>query len=132
MRTGCRAETKTGRACQMAPLMGSEWCFAHDPHRTADRARARRRGGLNRRTPKARVDVLGVPRLRSVDAVQDLLDGAVRDTLLQENSGQRSRALGYLAGLVLKSLEVGQIENRLSELEDRVRIDERVSTRRSR
>lgn len=42
----------------------------------------------------------------------------MRDTLLQENSAQRSRTLGYLSGLLLKALEVGEFESRLDMLEN--------------
>jgi hypothetical protein len=41
MTHGCRAETKTGKPCRMAPLKGSDWCFAHDPDRVSERAVAR-------------------------------------------------------------------------------------------
>ena len=55
--------------------------------------------------------------LRTVGAVQEPMEGAVADTLLQENSAQRSRTIGYLAGLALKALEVGELEERLAALE---------------
>ena len=94
----------------------SGWCFVHDPSRGRERAQARKKGGRNRRAPK----VKGRPdeiRLRSVEAVQKLLERTVADTLAQENSAQRSRTLGYLAGLALKALEVGELEERLTALE---------------
>ena len=56
-------------------------------------------------------------RLRDVASVQEVIEEAVRDTLAQPNSAQRSRALGYLAGIALKALEVGELEARLAALE---------------
>ena len=94
----------------------SGWCFNHDPAKGRERAQARKKGGRNRQTPKAGADAQ-VVLLRSVGAVQELLEGAVADTLLQENSAQRSRTIGYLAGLALKALEVGELEARLAALE---------------
>ena len=116
----CAGKNKRGEPCGMAPLTGSEWCFAHDPARGRDRAKARKKGGHNRRTPKvSQIDAEQVC-LRTVEAVQELLEGAVADTLGQENSAQRSRTLGYLAGLALKALEVGELEQRMAALEQLV------------
>ena len=94
----------------------SGWCFNHDPAKGRERAKARKKGGRNRQTPKAGGEAQ-VVLLRSVGAVQELLEGAVADTLVQENSARRSRTIGYLAGLALKALEVGELEDRLAALE---------------
>jgi len=100
----------------MPPLEGSRYCFAHDPARAGDRAAARKRGGRNRRTPPDATPAREV-RLRDVGSVQALLEETVSTTLAQENSGQRSRTLGYLLGLALKALEVGKLEDCLAALE---------------
>ena len=60
------------------------------------------------------------PQLRNVGSVQALIERAVGDTLVQENSAQRSRTLGYLAGMALRALEVGELEERLTALEARL------------
>lgn len=56
-------------------------------------------------------------RLRSPDDVLALLERVMSDTLHLENGASRSRAIGYLAGLALKALEIGEIEERLAALE---------------
>ena len=94
----------------------SGWCFSHDPARASERARARKKGGLNRRVPKTERERSEI-QLRSVASVQEVIETAVADTFLQQNSVQRSRTLGYLAGLALKALEVGELEERLAILE---------------
>ena len=116
----CRASNKRGEPCGMAPG-ASGWCFAHDPARGRERAKARKKGGRNRRAPKIGSQPEEV-RLRSVDAVQVLLERTVADTLAQENSAQRSRTLGYLVGMALKALEVGELEERLTILETSMKI----------
>jgi hypothetical protein len=45
------------------------------------------------------------------------LEIAVLDTLSQENSLSRSRTLAYLVQMALKTLEVGNLEERLEALE---------------
>ena len=111
----CKAKNRRAEPCRMA-AGESGLCFAHDPAKGRERAKARKKGGRNRQTPKAGSDAQNV-QLRSVGAVQALIEGAVADTLLQENSAQRSRTIGYLAGLALKALEIGEMEERLAALE---------------
>ena len=72
----CTATTADGKRCRAPALQGRPFCFAHDPEKAEERADARRRGGYNRRTPKA-TDPDGYPtRLRSVGDVQAVLERA--------------------------------------------------------
>jgi hypothetical protein len=100
----------------MAPLQDSEYCWAHDPASAVQRAKARRLGGKNRRTPAA-VLPNGPITLRDVANIQVVLEGAVTDTLVQSNSSQRSRTLGYLLGIALDAIERGTLEERVGALE---------------
>ena len=104
----------------MAPIAGSPYCFAHSPDRARERAEARKLGGRNRQTTGATGSPSEPVRLRDVRSVQALIESAVSDTLVQENSAQRSRTLGYLAGIALRALEVGELEDRLAALEARL------------
>ncbi len=100
----------------MAALQGQKRCFAHHPAKRQERAEARRRGGHNRRRPKS-----APPQsleLSSVAEVRSLLETAARDTLVLENSVARNRTLAYLAGVVLKALEVGQLAERVAAMEE--------------
>ncbi len=116
----CTATKADGSRCNAQALTGSDLCFTHDPERAQERAAARRRGGHNRRTPKAE-DPSGYPtRLRSVADVQAVLERALADTWAQENSGARTQALVRLAHGALKALEVGDLEERLAALEARL------------
>ena len=116
----CREPKKDGSPCGMAPLAGSAYCFTHDPRRGRERAKARLRGGRNRRTAHGAPPPKSAPELRSVDAIQQQLERGVMDTLVMPNSSQRNRTLGYLLGIALRALEVGEIEERLAALESLV------------
>ena len=116
----CTATTTNGKACGAPALQGRPFCYAHDPERAQERADARRRGGYNRRTPKAHAPEGYPTRLRSVDDVTALLEATLRDTWAQENSGARTQALVRLAHGALKALEVGELEERLAALEARL------------
>jgi hypothetical protein len=106
----------------MAPLKGSDWCWNHDPEKAQERTEARVRGGSRTRTTGT---VLSTPEpadrlpleLRDMPAVQGALDLVWRDTLRQENSGQRSRTLVTILLAAMKALEVGEYEERIQALE---------------
>lgn len=117
----CISPKADGTPCGMPPLEDSEYCWAHDPSNGQARAEARKRGGENRQTPKA--DRGEIKQYRSVAAVQALLEETVADTLVQENSAQRSKTIGQLAGLLLKAVETGEIESRLEAIESALRLN---------
>ena len=120
-RAKCKAVTKNGERCPNAPS-ASGYCFTHDPSRGKERARARRRGGLNRTTPKvADASMVKTP-IRDVAGVMNLLDVATLDTLAQDNSAQRTRALVAIALAYFKGLEVGEIEARLDAIEQALKV----------
>jgi hypothetical protein len=101
----------------MPPLGDSDFCWAHDPEQARERAEARRKGGKGRKTPGGGRTDVPPQSLRSVEEIQLLLEETVRETLMQENSAARSRAVAVLVGHALKCLEVGEHEERLAALE---------------
>jgi len=113
----CTAKTKNGERCKNAALKGQQQCFVHSPVTAKARAEARRRGGLNRRTPKADPQAARPASLRTVADVLALLEETLADTRLQENSAQRSRTMISLALAALKAFEVGELEERVEALE---------------
>jgi hypothetical protein len=105
----------------MHPLQDSRYCFAHAPEQGAARAKARKRGGRNRRAGLALEPPDKAPQLRDVAAIQAQLETALFDSLQLENSNGRSRTIGYLLGFALRALEVGELESRLAALEAQIR-----------
>ena len=101
----------------MPPLADSDRCFAHARDRGADRARARKQGGRNRRAAPGSKAPTEAPQLRSVEAIQQQLETALFDALHLENSNNKARTIGYLLAHALRALEVGEFEARLAALE---------------
>ena len=119
----CEAETKKGERCRAPALRDDTRCFHHSPARAAERAAARRKGGLRLHhgdgggeRPEASI--------RDVGDVLRLLEVAARDVLARKPSVQRARALVYLSGAALKALEVGTLEERVAALETRINMRE--------
>lgn len=113
----CKATAASGQPCRAAPLKDSSYCFTHDPDRVTERQQARRLGGLRRRREKAVSQAYRWGGLHQVAEIQRLLEIAVADTLSLDASIRRSRTLGYLSSLALKTLEIGELEARVSALE---------------
>jgi hypothetical protein len=113
----CSFVKESGERCRSAPLQEGDFCFWHDPDHAQEAAEARRLGGLRRRKEKVTSGAYDFEGLNDVGQVRRLLEIAVLDTLGLENSVARSRTLAYLAQVSLKALEVGELEDRVRELE---------------
>ena len=117
----CSHRKDDGEPCRAAPVHGNEFCFWHSPDHAEEAAEARRLGGLRRRKEHAVSGAYDFNGLGSVSEVRRLMEIAALDTLSLENSVARSRTLAYLAQVALKALEVGDLEERLKDLEAAVR-----------
>lgn len=114
----CNATKTDGQPCQAWAVRGSEYCYWHDPGLAAERKAARRKGGLARHGRN--IGPAGDPGVVTIFHVADvlaLLERAVNDVLRLENSIQRARAIGYLAGVIVKALELADLEERVASLE---------------
>jgi len=113
----CKATTKNGQPCNFYALVGDEYCFVHSPTKGAERAAARKRGGLNRST-RHRGNPANIPKkVRSLTDVLLVLDYVLQETVGLENGINRSRALTSLAEAYIKALEVSALEERINVLE---------------
>ena len=128
----CKGSKEDGTSCGSPPLRDGAFCLMHDPEHADEVAEARRLGGLRRRKEKAVEHAYDFGGLGEVSQVRRLLEIAVLDTLSLENTVPRSRTLAYLAGVALKTLEVGEFEERLRGLEDAVHPRQAVNGGRTR
>ncbi len=119
MSNPCKYVKTDGQSCQAAAIGDTSYCYWHNPQMAQKRAEARKRGGKNRRTGKRTS-----PHHYSIQGVQDILqalENALNDADALENSHSRARTIGYLCQIALKTLEVGEMENRLKALEEETR-----------
>ena len=115
----CQFTKANGEPCQAPRIEGSDFCYFHSPEVATDRAKARKLGGINRRARKR----INHEQLYSIDRVIDIqkaLEDALNDVEGLENSNARARTIGYICQMLLKALEVGEVESRLEALETRV------------
>lgn len=120
MRRQCTAIKSNGQPCQSYTVEGSDLCYFHSPTMAAKRAEARHRGGVNRRAPKNAAH--GPYAIKTVADIMQALEDALNDACGLENSHARARTIGYLCQISLKALEIGELEERVKALEERVSI----------
>src|SRR5437667_5194001 len=119
-RRPCQATRADGQSCGMPPMADSEFCWAHDPANAEAAAEARRLGGMRHKREGTLASAYQFDGLGNVQDIRRLIEIAVLDTLGMENSIQRARTLAYLAQTALKSLELGEVQERLGVLEESV------------
>ncbi len=111
-------------------MRDSDFCFWHSPDHTQEAQEARRLGGLRRRREKVTSGAYDFEGLGTVEQVRRLLEIAAVDALNLENSIARSRTLAYLAQVGVRLLEVGELEERVRDIEAVLhpRLDERAAS----
>jgi hypothetical protein len=117
----CRAVKPDGSRCQVAALPGSDFCFFHDPTKADERRDAQALGGRQNRMKT--LDATA-PDIR-VEDCQDVVR-LISETINQVRKGQIdprvANAVGYLANVLIRAVEQGEMERRLAELEAIVKV----------
>ncbi len=117
----CAFRMPGGRPCESPPLHDSQFCLMHSPEHTKEVQEARKLGGMRRKREVAVSGAYDLQGLTTVEGIRRLLEIAVLDTLGMENSIARSRTLAALVQVALRTLEVGNLEERILALEQSVR-----------
>jgi hypothetical protein len=111
----CAATRRDGQACTAGVVGNGRWCFAHDPALQGKREQARRRGGENRATSR-RLQKLLPARLVPVFAQ---LAVALAETHAGTLDYKQAQAMAAVARAMAAVLQVGELEARVRELEER-------------
>jgi len=121
MTTGrqCKATRRDGERCEAWAIGGGDFCWTHEPSVAAERKAARSKGGHARHGRQLAVSQGDPVALGSVADVVAVVERALCDLQRLENSVARARAIGYLAGVAIRALEVSELEARITALEQR-------------
>jgi hypothetical protein len=125
----CQHKKPNGQHCRANALTNDRFCFFHSPAKTRERRQARRAGGVSR---SRRVTVLPpdteARRLKSPTDVCDLLGDTINQVRCGLMDSRIATTVGYLAGILLRGMEHGQLDDRLTRIEAQLGIID--STRR--
>ena len=110
----CKARTKAGGPCQ-APATEGGLCFCHaHPEKLAELGR---QGGRKNRRWKPDEGNLPHRPLQSVGQVSELLEETINRVRQGPFDLRAANAIGFLAGILLKAIDSGRLEDRLAHLE---------------
>lgn len=112
----CRATTTDGPSCQAAALPGSDYCFFHDPERADERREAKAAGGRHGKMKTLAADAPAV-RVESCQDVVRLISETINQVRRGELDPRVANAVGYLANILIKAAEQGDMEKRIEQLE---------------
>jgi hypothetical protein len=112
----CQAAKRNGEPCN-ASANETGFCFTHDATKGKERAIARRNGGLKRITPSVADKSLVPKETRTITDVMTILDYALQESLVLQNSISRGRLLVSIAHGYIEALKVGEMEQRLEAVE---------------
>ena len=117
--TKCIAMKIDGAPCKAPAVTSNGSCWAHDPSRENARSEARSKGGRNK-SRAARLEKLMPPRLKGV---YEILEESLREVRAGTLDPKCATALSSLAGAMIRVLEAGETQERIRQLEDRLRED---------
>lgn len=116
----CQAKTADGSSCRTAALTGSDFCFFHDPDRATDRLEANAAGGRQNRMKTLDGTAPDV-KIESCQDVVRLISETINQVRRGELDPRVANAIGYLANVLIKAAEQGDMEKRLEDLEAAVK-----------
>jgi hypothetical protein len=119
----CQQILPDGRRCRARRISSSSYCFFHDPESKGKRMAAQRAGGMKNKNRMARLPELtpDAPLAEAKD-VSRLLAQTINQVRRGELDPKVANAVGYLAGILLKSIQESEIETRVAALEAATRL----------
>lgn len=121
----CQQSKPDGTPCQAKPVNGSAYCFFHDPDKAEDRKQAQSHGGRQNKAQALPGEVEDIPVQNPQDVVT-LLSVTINQVRKGELDPKVSNAVGYLANILLKAMEHGDISDRLNQFELVIRRQEQT------
>lgn len=113
----CKFQDKiTGKQCGAYRMENSEYCFCHNPEVPEEEKKlARARGG---RGKGLSFKILPEKELKKPQQVSEMLEEIINLVRMGEISDKKATLLRALSDSLLKSLELGELDERLNDLED--------------
>ena len=106
--------------CEANAMAEFELCFSHNPKVVSEKMAAVRKGGKSPKPRKTSNQRKPIP-IRDIGDVLSLLEGTINELRTEEAlTHQRANSIGYLSGIILRALEVKELEDRVSTLESKL------------
>ena len=110
----CKFIKPDGEQCRAKAMKGSDYCFTHNPDMQIEKHLAVVKGGLNSKRVKLDLEPLSI---KTPQEVSMLLEDTINKVRSGEIPPNIANTIGYLAGHALKSLEMTDLKDKVTELE---------------
>lgn len=117
----CQQILPDGRRCRARRISSSSYCFFHDPESKDKRMAAQRAGGMKNRMATLPELTPDAP-LAGANDVCRLLAQTINQVRRGELDPKVANAVGYLASILLKTIQELEIETRVAALEAATRL----------
>ena len=114
--TPCKSKKPDGSGCQAVALPGSDFCFFHDPAKADERRAAQSRGGSQNKM-KTLPDTVPDMEVADCEDVVRLMSETINLVRKGRIDPRVANAIGYLANVLIKAAEQGDLERRIAEVE---------------
>lgn len=115
----CQKTKVGGSQCEASALTGSTFCYFHDASKAHDRRVAQRAGGIARSRQCAVLPRETPDRpVRKISDVVELLGETLNQVRRGQIDSKVANSVAYIAGILLKALERGPLEERIASLEE--------------
>jgi hypothetical protein len=119
----CEHKKPNGQRCRANALTSDRFCFFHSPAKTRERRQARKAGGISR---SQKMVVLPPDteerRLQSPTDVCGLLGETINQVRCGLMDSRIATTVGYLAAALLRGMEHGHLDDRLTRIEAKLGI----------
>jgi len=114
----CKHIKTNSKTCQAYAMSGSDYCFAHNDDVSEKRKEAVIKGGLHKKKSVRLPEM----KIASVDDVLTLVNVCINEMRQGELSPKTATSIGYLVNISLETLKIIEVEKRLKEMEDVLRL----------
>jgi len=111
----CQATTKAGQQCRAHALIGKKYCLTHDPESKNQMKAYAQKGGQVKK--KVQVHLASIEFQGDVKEVLDLLADTINRVRSNHMPARTANTIGYLASVMIKALEISQLNERLIKVE---------------
>lgn len=109
-------------------MTGADYCFLHNPGAKDQREMAIKKGALSPK-PRKDAELLAVIPIKDIGGVLALIEDTINRIRTEPMTHQKANCIGYLANIALKTLEVGELDDKM-DLVNSVILERRTKIRR--
>jgi hypothetical protein len=124
-RPRCANRSRTGAACGAYAVTGSHYCFFHDnsPEGIAKRSRSQAKGNKRSNSKDGLAEWVAHP-INTLQDLHEALSDLMNAGMAGDITTNRLTALSSVANALMKSIEGGDMEERIAALEEKLKVTE--------